>query len=85
VIRTYNLSLKNATPSHLLYCLNVHKRGSRPASLGRGGASIKLSQCGQARVAGESVTGGRNGFSSQSMDVGAAVEPVVRLSAQLER
>ena len=75
----------NATHSHLLYCLNIHKRGSLPTSLGRGGASIKLSQHGQVRVAGESVTGGRNRFSSQSMDVGAAIEPVVRLSTQLER
>ena len=54
VIQTYNLFLINATHSHLLYCLNVHKRGSLLASLGRGGASIKLGQHGQARVAGES-------------------------------
>ena len=56
-------------------------------SLGKAEASVavRLSQQGWAWVDGEKVTGGGNVFSNQSMDVEAAIEPMIRLSAQLGR
>ena len=69
--------------SHFPYGLNVRKKGDLPISLGSGeghpsGGRVQ----GRTWVAGENETDGGSRFSSQSMGVEAAIEPMARVSAQ---